>query len=170
MHTRVRAHVNEADLSIISPIQIENRDAIALTECPGRSKDYTEAITRIIAWQPDLVVTLVEESEIAQGTARLRATLGKNGISWQHFPIRNYDIPAPDAPWNDLSQLIHSTIDGGGAVLIHCWGGLGRSGMVAAKLLVERGVHVTAAIETVRAARPGAIETEAQERWIEDKY
>ncbi len=67
MHTQVRAHVNEADLSIISPIQIENRDAIALTECPGRSKDYTEAITRIIAWQPDLVVTLVEESEIAQG-------------------------------------------------------------------------------------------------------
>lgn len=161
--------MKETDLSIISPIRIDNRDIIALTECPGRTKEYTDAVTRIIAWRPNLVVTLVEEHEIAQGFAGLRTALDKKGISWRHFPIRNYDVPSPAAPWSDLSQLVHSTIDGGGAVLIHCWGGLGRSGMVAARLLVERGVHVTTAIKTVRAARPGAIETDAQERWIGDK-
>ena len=39
--------------------------------------------------------------------------------------------------------------------------------MIAARLLVETGgVEPEIAIERVRAVRPGAIETGAQERWI----
>ena len=45
----------------------------------------------------------------------------------------------------------------GGKVLIHCRGGLGRAGLVAALLLVEEGVSPPEAIRRVRAARPGAI-------------
>ena len=48
----------------------------------------------------------------------------------------------------------------------HCKGGLGRAGMVAARLLVESGYTPEDAIERVRAARPGAIETQAQERYV----
>jgi len=38
--------------------------------------------------------------------------------------------------------------------------GLGRTGMIAARLLAERGA--AAPVETIRAARPGAVETPAQ--------
>jgi ADP-ribosyl-[dinitrogen reductase] hydrolase len=51
-------------------------------------------------------------------------------------------------------------------VLLHCMGGLGRSGMVAARLLVELGEEPRTAIQRVRAARPGAIETAAQEAYV----
>jgi hypothetical protein len=44
----------------------------------------------------------------------------------------------------------------------HCKGGLGRAGMMAARLLVELGVAPEQAIRDVRCARPGAIETPAQ--------
>jgi len=51
-------------------------------------------------------------------------------------------------------------------VLIHCTGGLGRSGMIAARLLVELGEEPRLAMQRVRAARPGAIETAAQEAYV----
>jgi protein-tyrosine phosphatase len=54
----------------------------------------------------------------------------------------------------------------GGNVLVHCRGGLGRAGMIAARLLVEEGVPPETAMTAVRAARPRAIETPAQERWV----
>ncbi len=53
-------------------------------------------------------------------------------------------------------------------VLLHCRGGLGRTGVVAARLLMEFGVPVKDAVRTVRAARPGTIETSAQERYLRD--
>jgi len=49
---------------------------------------------------------------------------------------------------------------------VHCKGGLGRAGMVAALLLIETGDPPGAAIRKVRAVRPGAIETPAQERYV----
>jgi protein-tyrosine phosphatase len=55
----------------------------------------------------------------------------------------------------------------GQTVVIHCRGGLGRTGTVAAACLVALGHAPETAIDSVRAARPGAVETPAQARWIE---
>jgi len=44
--------------------------------------------------------------------------------------------------------------------------GLGRTGMAAALLLVERGIAPEDAIAAVRRARPGAIETRGQETLV----
>ena len=38
--------------------------------------------------------------------------------------------------------------------------------MICARLLVESGIDPSAAMARVRAARPGAIETRAQEDWV----
>ena len=54
----------------------------------------------------------------------------------------------------------------GERVLVHCRGGLGRAGSVAARLLVEFGAAPVDAIAQVRVARPGAIETREQEQWV----
>jgi ADP-ribosyl-[dinitrogen reductase] hydrolase len=51
-------------------------------------------------------------------------------------------------------------------VLLHCRGGLGRSGTIAARLLVELGENPRVAIDRVRRARHGAIETPAQEAHV----
>jgi len=54
----------------------------------------------------------------------------------------------------------------GGKVVIHCRVGLGRSGMIAARLMVELGMTPSEAISRVRKARPGAIQTSEQERHV----
>ena len=55
---------------------------------------------------------------------------------------------------------------GGESVVVHCRGGLGRTGLVAARLLVELGESPVSALVRVRAARPGAVETVEQEKYV----
>jgi protein-tyrosine phosphatase len=47
-------------------------------------------------------------------------------------------------------------------------GGLGRTGTVAGRLLVEFGDEPETAIKKIRAARQGSIETTAQEKYVEN--
>jgi len=65
-----------------------------------------------------------------------------------------------------VAATLRQRVTAGGRVLVHCRGGLGRAGTVAACLLVEFGVRPEEAIQRVRIARPNAIETSAQERHV----
>ena len=57
------------------------------------------------------------------------------------------------------------------SVFIHCRGGLGRAGTVAARLLIELGeADAAIAIARVREVRPGAIETTAQENHLHELW
>jgi len=105
----------------------------------------------------------------AAGVEQLPRQLAAIGISHRHFPIQDFDAPAMDDPrWPPLSADIHEALTDGSAVLLHCMGGKGRSGMVAMRLLIEAGIAPEHALATIRAARPGAVETPEQEAWARD--
>lgn len=53
----------------------------------------------------------------------------------------------------------------GERIALHCLGGCGRSGMIALRLMVLSGEAAGRALERLRAARPCAVETEAQRVW-----
>ena len=61
-----------------------------------------------------------------------------------------------------------SEVARGTTAVIHCRGGIGRSGIIAAACLVARGVEPDDAIARVRRVRPGAVETSEQERWVHE--
>lgn len=57
-----------------------------------------------------------------------------------------------------LVKQITAELDLDGRVLIHCWGGRNRSGMVAARVYSERiGVRGIDAVERIKQARKGAL-------------
>lgn len=116
-----------------------------------------------------IVVTLIEDHEFTMlGIENLQDEIRAHGMEWLHLPIR--DVAVPDwrfeTAWPDARQKLHQLLDAGKRVLIHCRGGLGRTGLVAGLILVERGVIPRDAVLRVRAARPHAIETAAQERYV----
>ncbi|MGB3280173.1 MAG: protein-tyrosine phosphatase family protein, partial [Pseudorhodobacter sp.] len=53
----------------------------------------------------------------------------------------------------------------GGRLMVHCRGGCGRTGMIALRLMVDTGEEPGAALARLRAVRPCAVETDAQEVW-----
>ncbi|WP_288198634.1 hypothetical protein [uncultured Pleomorphomonas sp.] len=160
--------MHDYDLSDISEIALGDGALLALTACPGRKGDYAASLARLVAWRPSAILSLVDPSEFPFDPDRFGADLADRGIRWLRFPIRNYGTPGSDADWPAIASAVGDILDRKGRVLIHCWGGLGRSGMVAARLQVERGTTAAEAIRRVRRARPGAIETTAQEQWVED--
>lgn len=152
---------------------------IGITFCPGKcgpslydyrwERDLAADLDVIEHWGARAIVTLVEahELELLQ-VPDLGAQVVARGIAWHHLPIP--DVQAPDERfaigWQRSGPALLDWLIAGQRVLVHCRGGFGRAGTVAAQLLVELGVTPQDAIQRVRAARPGAIETAEQERYV----
>lgn len=169
--------------SLSHPIRIDALPVAAgmlgLTFCPGKQgdsltggswlRDLDVDVAAINGWKAGLVVTLMERHEfVLLRVPDLPERVLAHGMDWVHLPIRDVDIPAAsfDAVWEDVRADMMTRLKAGGRVVLHCRGGLGRTGIVAALLLIESGMHADTAILTVRRARPGAIETAAQERYV----
>ncbi|BAS00429.1 hypothetical protein BV133_2835 [Blastochloris viridis] len=111
------------------------------------------------------MLTLVEPAELAAlKVPHLGAEIRSRGLDWRHLPIADYSVPteAFEREWQSHGRDIRALISGGTDVVVHCKGGLGRAGMIAARLLIELGLTPEQAIQDVRRARKGAIETPAQ--------
>lgn len=153
-----------------------------MTICPGRKgssasggtwdRDFDADLEAIEMWGPDLVLTLLGEHEVERlGIPDLAARASRTDLRWVFAPID--DGKTPDAAfsetWETLGPRVRNILRRGGRVLIHCRAGLGRTGMLAASLLVELGQSPTDAIEAVRSARPGTIENAAQEAYVRSR-
>lgn len=152
---------------------------IGITFCPG--KKQPSAMTG--GWDRDLgldldvvrsfgasaLVTLVETHELdALGVSSMGEEVAARHMEWLHMPIVDVQVPDSsfEAAWQDHGPGLRERLRSGFDVVVHCKGGLGRAGTIAARLLVELGTEPEAAIRQVRAARPGAIETLAQEAYV----
>ena len=141
---------------------------LALCAMPGRTGDYASDLADLLAWRPDLVLTMTSKLELAtKGAATLPHDLVRENIAWAHLPVPDFGTPKPDtaALWPQTSAQARALLDRGGKVLAHCMGGCGRSGMAVLRLLTDGGEDPTAALDRLRAARPCAVETKAQLRW-----
>lgn len=152
---------------------------IGITFAPGKQqrhgvtgvhqRNLATDLDAIAVWNAAAVVTLVEPLELIRlGISALGAEVRRRHMAWRHWPIQDFGVPdeAFEAAWPERSLALRSLLACGGRVLIHCMGGLGRAGMVSARLLVETGMDADRAVSMVRAARPGAIETREQMAWV----
>lgn len=165
-----------------SPLQIAevllgpDEGRLGLTLCPGKKdpsrswdRDLREDILAIRAWGASTVVSLIEDHEFRLlDIENLEQEVRANGMDWMHLPIQDVDVPDHrfEDAWVLAGAELHKRLDAGDRILIHCRGGLGRTGLVAGRILVERGSDPRTAVHRVRAARPHAIETVAQERYV----
>jgi len=140
---------------------------LALSPMPGRTRHYGADRDRLLAWRPDIVLTMCEMPELARkGSAGLGEDVTQNGGLWLHLPVADFTAPrADDGAWAGISDRVRATLHRGGRVLVHCFGGCGRSGMAALRLLVDGGMEPGAALAALRQARPCAVETDAQMIW-----
>lgn len=96
-------------------------------------------------------------------------------ISYARFPIPDGRAPAPAL----MKEIIAAIADAHAAervTYVHCWGGIGRTGTVAACWLVEQGYSSDEALDTVQslyeryrspsARFPRSPETDAQHRFV----
>ena len=176
-HTRMNSQSHPLHIDGIK--MLGSWGMLGITFCPGKKdahsrsgpwdRDLDADLDLIKAWPAAAVVTLIEPHEFEfLGVGGLGEGVRQRGMKWYHLPIR--DVSVPDVQfeqrWQTAGPELLETLKQGDGIVIHCRGGLGRAGLVAARLLIETGVPADKAIRCVRAARPGAIETKEQEDYI----
>lgn len=160
-------------------IEVPGRTGLlGMSACPGVRLDtlrrnpvrnVKKDIAAYQEWGANGVVTLVEEQELIEyGVPNLGELVQEAGMWWRHMPIVDFDVPAKEFEdsWSIESHQIRSALAVGERIVIHCLAGLGRTGMMAARLLVEFGMTPQEAIVHVRRVRPRAIQTPAQEEYV----
>lgn len=169
--------------SLTHPLQIAEVPAasgtIGITFCPGKQqrsafsgqwcRDLAIDLDAIRDWGAAAIVTLVEEHELASlKVQHLGNAVQSRHMAWHHLPIRDVSVPCArfEAQWQERGEALRSLLRHGFKVLVHCKGGLGRAGTIAARLMAELGTDPAEAVSMVRSVRPGAIETEAQRRHV----
>ena len=162
----------------VSRIEISGRKAsLLLTAFPGRTSANTFSIKKMVSvfnllekQRCSHFLSLVEDDEFSYycGKAVLEAEAKKRLINWVHLPIADMDIPRNNTlnGLNIIRPQLSEAIKTDRSIAIHCMGGLGRSGTVAAIILADLGIPLQSAIGVVRQFRPGAIETSAQENFV----
>ncbi|MBP8926236.1 MAG: hypothetical protein KBG75_10285, partial [Pseudomonadales bacterium] len=151
---------------------------IGLSFCPGKcqrqaasgawARDLDTDLAAIADWGAAAIINLVEDHEMRELGVADTAQRLPAGIDYYHLPIP--DAGTPDAQW-EVAWAVHGAavrarLGAGQRILVHCKGGLGRTGLLAARLLIEFGMAPGQAVSAVRAARAGAIETDAQQAYV----
>jgi protein-tyrosine phosphatase len=176
------AAMNAPRTSESSPLQIAEvrtgpcTGIIGMTICPGKTdaarrwkRDIGMDLDDIKAWGASIVVTLIEDHEFRLlAVEDMERQVQNHAMKWLHLPITDVSVPDQrfDDAWKTAGTEIHRLLNVGERILVHCRGGLGRTGLVAALILVERGVQPKEALRQIRAARPHAIETREQEAYV----
>ncbi len=163
----------------IDEVNVPSGGIIGMTLCPGKKiksaisgvwdRDLDIDLKAIQAWGARALVNLMEEYEYDL----LRVPDYAEKVN--SYPMTFYHLPIPDVHppdrrfidlWKSAGPKLRQILLDGGKILLHCRGGLGRTGTVAAQLLVELGMPQKDAILAVRAARSGTIETQDQEKYV----
>jgi len=157
------------------------RGVIGLTFCPGKKqrgamsgdweRDLAADLEAIKSSGAKALVTLMEIDELSAvqvPLTELSAKAASYGLEWHHLPIRDVDVPDErfEDLWTYSGVRLRSLLVKGEKIVIHCLGGLGRTGTVAGRMLVEFGVTPGDAIKAIRSARTGTIETRKQEEYV----
>lgn len=150
-------HTHPSDLLQLK----EPAGGLILTPCPGTKNVDTEtALEQLKAAGAAALITLMQDVELASNSVtELPALCAKHGLQWFHLPIEDDHAPAADfaAAWQAQRAAVHQLLDAGQRMAVHCRGGSGRTGLMAAQILVERGYAKEDAIAAVKALRPRAL-------------
>ena len=142
---------------------------IALAARP-RGGDWLEEELR--HWRSagiDAVVSLLTPDEERELNLEAETEEAANaGLAYWSLPIPDRDVPPSETRFTAVLETVKSALSSGQNVAIHCRQGVGRTGLLAASLLVSEGQSAEAAVEKVSAARGVPVpETEAQRAWID---
>jgi ADP-ribosylglycohydrolase/protein-tyrosine phosphatase len=162
-------------VDFVPPEHLPHPGRLGMTFAPGK-KDHLASWDRDLRrdlqrlrdeFRADVLVSLIEDHERESLSIEALDGVAKEvGLRVHKFPIRDVSIPQHAIDLVPTVRLVLASLDAGETVVVHCRGGLGRTGLVVACCLIADGLDAALAVKAVRGAREGTIQTPAQERFV----
>jgi len=94
--------------------------------------------------------------------------ISKMPFIFYHFPITDCSFPTKmiDLEIRNFEKNYLINFKRNEKIFVHCRGGLGRTGVIVSRFLINLGYKPKEAINLVRKIRPGAIENSKQENYV----
>ena len=143
------------------------RGSLAVMAKPVAGEWIEDEFSGIASYGISGMVSLLERHEIHElGLVDAPALCASNGIAFTHFPIADRGLPGSPAVFA-LVQALGRRIEDGEHTVIHCRAGIGRTGLMAAAVLVRHGWTPEAAFKQVSASRGVEVpDTPEQYAWV----
>jgi protein-tyrosine phosphatase len=142
--------------SVALPENITGR--LFLHSMPGRREPFAEACSEIREKGIKRVVNLTSLEEIEDKSPAYAQALKENTVEWvaETYSIPDLGVPENlDTFWQTASHIA-KRLASGENILIHCAGGVGRTGMFAASVLMASHLPIEQAIQRVSDAGSSA--------------
>jgi protein-tyrosine phosphatase len=116
----------------------------------------------------DVLVSLLTEAESEElGLVHEADLCREKGLAYFNFPIPDLGVPESGPKAQRFVGELHRALVAGKKVAVHCRQGIGRSGLIAASLLVTSGMDPESAFRRVSVARGlSTPETVEQKNWV----
>lgn len=162
------------DLHPFDTLLLDQGGSLIFTPCPGtKGIDLQTSIDQLKQAGAKAVITLMPDEEMARfGVANLPLVCKERDLEWFHFPVEDDSAPAVgfQHAWSKNKQHIYSILDQNGTLVIHCKGGSGRTGLIAAIILLERGIAFEQTIAMVQSLRPNALKLQSHIDYLQSTY
>ena len=155
----------EPSIYVVEPIGCSY---LAVMARPVPGEWIKDEFAGIAAFGIKRVVSLLEADEATEiGLGDERALCEENGMEFLSYPIIDRGLPSSLADFSQFTLKLYETISGGQATVLHCRAGIGRTGIMAAGVLLRCGFEPGDAFDHITKARGMAVpDTEEQREWI----
>jgi protein-tyrosine phosphatase len=134
---------------------------LIFTPCPGtKGVGVAASVEQLQQAGAVAVISMTSNSELGKlDVSTLPETITQAGIRWFQLPVEDDARPdsAFEQAWAASRDEIMSLVLQHKAIAIHCRGGSGRTGFMAALILREMGMDGAEADELVKGLRPHAL-------------
>jgi len=133
-----------------------------------------EKIAALIQAGVTAFIDLTEDRDRLEPYAPLLEAYQAQGVTYQRFPIRDVSVPASPAQTLAILDTIDANLRLGKLVYVHCWGGVGRTGVIVGCWLARHECPGQTALERLhqlwalcpKSSYRASPETYEQERYI----
>jgi len=143
---------------------------LIFTPCPGtKGAGLADSVVQLRQAGANAVISMTPSEELAKlEVSDLPEAVARAGMRWFELPIEDDAAPGPEfeQAWLAYREAVMSLVSRGSGIAIHCRGGSGRTGLMAAVILREMGMDGTRADTLVKGLRPNALTLPAHTSYL----
>ncbi len=118
------------------------------------------------------IVSLLESHEYRDlGLENEDELTEKNGMEFVSYPIKDRGLPKSISEYLSFTKRLYHEAAGGLNTVVHCRAGIGRTGLIAAGVLLHCGFEPTEAFQLISKKRGVEVpDTREQIDWVKESY